>query len=84
VEGCEMKNNNKSINEILSEISDDEKIEFEKKWEGMLKVWKKNSGKKVKSSLIMRFWKEIEELVWLGIGVGIFVIVFKFILLLGF
>ena len=79
-----MKNNNKSINEILSEISDDEKIEFEKKWEGMLKVWKKNSEKKEKSSLVMRIWKEIEELVWLGLGVGIFVIVFKFILFLGF
>jgi hypothetical protein len=38
-----MKNNNgKSINEILSEISDVEKIEFEKKWKEMLKGWEKN------------------------------------------
>jgi len=79
-----MINNNKSISEILSEISDDEKIEFEKKWKGMLEGWKKNSEKKEKSSLVMRIWKEIEELVWLGIGVGILVIVFKFILFLGF
>lgn len=79
-----MENNNKSINEILSEISDDEKIEFEEKWKGMLKVWKKNSGKKEKSSLVMRIWKEIEELVWLGLGVGILVIVFKIIIFLGF
>ena len=81
-----MKNSNKSINEILSEISDDEKIEFEKKWEGMLKGWKKNSKKKeeISCALVMIIWKEIEELVWLGIGVGILVIVFKFVFFLGF
>jgi hypothetical protein len=57
-----------------------------------IKVWwiweKRKIGYYINNNIVLKIFKrlynEVEELLWLGLCIGIFVIVFKFVFFLGF
>jgi hypothetical protein len=50
-------------------------------WEKRRRLFKRNNS--VMYKIVMRLYYEFEELIWLGVGIGMLVVILKIMLLLG-